>query len=181
MSRIGKKPVPVPAGVSVALAGQTLKVKGKKGELSLVLMDEMTVEVGKESVALKPREDTKRARMMWGMQRSLVANMVTGVTAGFSESLEISGVGYRAAVAGRVVELQLGYSHVIKFPIPAGIEIKAEKPTLLHVTGADKQMVGQVSAEIRGLRRPEPYKGKGIRYENEQVRRKEGKSFTSGG
>ena len=175
MSRIGKKPVAVPAGVSVALDGQTLKVKGKKGELTLKLLDDLVAKVEKDKVALSPKTVTKRSKMMWGLQRSLLANMMVGVSNGFQESLEINGVGFRAAVAGKELQLQLGFSHEVKFPIPPGIEIKAEKPTLLHVSGADKQLVGQVAAEIRSLRRPEPYKGKGIKYAGEAIRRKEGK------
>lgn len=175
MSRIGRKPVAVPTGVTVAMDGQTIKVKGKKGELTLKLLDDLVAKVEKDKVALSPKSVSKRSKMMWGLQRSMLANMMTGVSNGFQESLEISGVGYRAAVAGKELQLQLGFSHDIKYPIPTGIEIKAEKPTLLHVSGADRQLVGQVAAEIRSLRPPEPYKGKGIKYAGESIRRKEGK------
>lgn len=175
MSRIGRKPVAVPAGVTVAMEGQTIKVKGKKGELTLKLLDDLVAKVEKDKVALSPKSVSKRSKMMWGLQRSLLANMMTGVSNGFQRSLEITGVGFRAAVAGKELQLQLGFSHEVKFPIPTGIEIKAEKPTLLHITGVDRQLVGQVAAEIRALRQPEPYKGKGIKYVGEAIRRKEGK------
>jgi len=175
VSRIGKKPIAIPAGVNVAVTGQVIKVKGKKGELTLKLVDDVAATVDGAKVVVKPREASKRARMMWGMQRSLINNMINGAANGFSESLEINGVGFRAQVQGKELVLQLGFSHDVKYPIPAGIEIKAEKPTLLHISGIDKQLVGHVAAEIRGLRKPEPYKGKGIKYLAESIRRKEGK------
>jgi large subunit ribosomal protein L6 len=176
MSRIGKNPVPIPAGVNVALAGQTLNISGKLGKHALSIPSEISVVVDQGKVVLTPRDETKRARMMWGTSRALVATTIRGVSTGFTRNLEINGVGYRANLEGKNLNLQLGYSHDIKYPIPEGIAIKVgEKQTTIAITGADKQKVGQVAAEIRGLRRPEPYKGKGIKYDNEQVRRKEGK------
>ena len=175
MSRIGKNPVPVPQGVSVDLAGSVLTAKGRLGTLSLPVSNdiEATVEDGKVVVA--PRGDSKRARMLWGTTRALVNNMVTGVSKGFNANLEINGVGYRAAVQGKNLVLQLGYSHDVTFPIPEDVKIVCEKPTLIAITGADKQRVGQIAAVIRAYRKPEPYKGKGIKYAQETVRRKEGK------
>jgi len=175
MSRIGKKPVEVPAGVSVQLAGKDLTVKGKKGELALRLVDEVSAEQEGNVIRLVPRDSGKRARSMWGMQRTLVQNMVQGVTDGFTEQLEITGVGYRAAVQGRNLNLQLGFSHDVAFPIPEGIEIVCDRPTAIRISGIDKQKVGQVAAKIRGYRPPEPYKGKGVRYAGEYIFRKEGK------
>ena len=175
MSRIGKKPIPLPKGVTATVAGREVKVKGPKGELKLVLADEITASESGGQLEVKPRDDSKRARAMWGMSRTLVGNMVHGVSAGFEEKLEISGVGYKAAVQGKTLNLQLGYSHDVNFPIPTGIDIKAEKPTSLTITGIDKQLVGSVAAKIRGFRGPEPYKGKGVRYATETIRRKEGK------
>ena len=175
MSRIGKNAVAIPSGVNVNLAGQILKAKGPKGELTMNVVDEIVVSMADNKIALKPRDDGRRARTMWGMQRTLVSNLVTGVSKGFSVSLEINGVGYRAAVTGKDLVLQLGYSHEIKSAIPAGIEIKADKPTALTISGADRQLVGQVAAEIRSYRGPEPYKGKGVKYSTETILRKEGK------
>jgi len=175
MSRIGKYPVALPKGVTVEIAGQKLKAKGKLGELALVVDNDIEAKVADGAVKITPRSQTKRARTMWGTTRSLVNSMVKGVNEGFSKNLEINGVGYRAAVQGKVLQLQLGYSHEIKFPIPEGITIKCEKPTAIAIAGADKQKVGQVAAEIRKLRGPEPYKGKGIKYDSEVIRRKEGK------
>lgn len=175
MSRIGKNPVPIPAGVDVQIAGNDVTVKGKLGQLSATLVPEMTVSKGDKGIAVKPREMSKRSRQLWGLSRSLVRNMVQGVTQGYSERLEIQGVGYKAAVEGSNLKLDLGFSHSVMFPIPPGIKIACEKPTLIAVSGIDKQLVGQVAAEIRGYKRPEPYKGKGIRYAGESVRRKEGK------
>ncbi|MBM3570529.1 MAG: 50S ribosomal protein L6 [Alphaproteobacteria bacterium] len=176
MSRIGKKPVTVPQGVNVALAGQDLTVKGKKGELKLRLVDDLRAKVGDGKVALLPVDKaSKRGRMMWGMQRSLVQNMMRGVSEGFSEQLEISGVGFRAQLQGKVLQLQLGFSHQVDYAVPADIEIKVDKQTSIAIAGIDRQKVGQVAAEIRALRKPEPYQGKGIRYGSEVVRRKEGK------
>ncbi|HUN49910.1 MAG TPA: 50S ribosomal protein L6 [Candidatus Sulfotelmatobacter sp.] len=175
MSRIGKNPVAVPAGVQVSLDGQNISVKGPKGQLALRLVDEMEAKLADGKVSVLPREKTRRSRMMWGMQRTLVSNMMQGVAKGFSVALEINGVGYRAAVQGRTLNLQLGFSHDVVYPIPAGIEIKCEKPTAVTVSGADRQLVGQVAAEIRAFRGPEPYKGKGVKYADETIHRKEGK------
>ena len=175
MSRIGKKPVALPKGVTASVEGQTVKVKGPKGELKVTLVPEVSVSMDDGGIAVAPREDMENARAMWGMSRTLVNNLVVGVTEGFTSKLEIQGVGYRAAVQGKSLNLQLGFSHDVSYPIPAGIAITAEKPTMLTVTGIDKQLVGQVAAEIRAYRKPEPYKGKGVRYVGEYVRRKEGK------
>ncbi len=175
MSRIGKKPVPLPSGVTAAVQDGTVSVKGPKGEMKLRLVSEVDAAVKDGAIAITPREDTDRARAMWGMQRTLVNNLVLGVTQGFSERLEISGVGYRAAVQGRNLQLQVGLSHDVLYPIPAGIQIVCEKPTSISITGSDKQLVGQVASEIRSYRPPEPYKGKGVRYASERIRRKEGK------
>jgi len=175
MSRIGKKPVPLPKGVTATVEGKNVKVKGPKGELKLTLVEEIDASVGPEGISIKPHGEMERSRQMWGMSRSLVNNLVVGVTQGFSTKLEIQGVGYRAAVQGKNLNLQLGFSHDVAYPIPTGITITAEKPTMLTVSGADKQLVGQVAAEIRAYRKPEPYKGKGVRYAGEYVRRKEGK------
>jgi large subunit ribosomal protein L6 len=175
MSRIGKKPVPLPKGVSASVSGQTVKVKGPKGELSVDLVPEVDAKIEGESIEITPRKDMERSPQMWGLSRTLVNNLVVGVTQGFTQKLEIQGVGYRAAVQGKTLNLQLGFSHDVPYPIPAGITITAEKPTALTIAGIDKQLVGQVAAEIRSWRPPEPYKGKGVRYEGEYVRRKEGK------
>ena len=175
MSRIGKNPVAIPAGVQAALAGQVLNISGGKGKLSLPISADVTATVADGSITIAPKDDSKRARAMWGTTRALVNNMVTGVSAGFTRTLEINGVGYRAAVQGRVLNLQLGYSHDIAYPIPQDIQIACERPTLIAVSGADRQRVGQVAAEIRSYRPPEPYKGKGIKYTDETIRRKEGK------
>jgi large subunit ribosomal protein L6 len=175
MSRIGKKPVALPKGVTASVEGQTVKVKGPKGELSVKLVREVSAKVDEHGITVSPDKAQERAQQMWGLSRSLVNNLVVGVTTGFTQKLEIQGVGYRAAVQGKNLNLQLGFSHDVVYPIPAGITITSEKPTQLSVSGIDKQLVGQVAAEIRGYRRPEPYKGKGVRYEGEYVRRKEGK------
>ncbi len=175
MSRVGKYPVPVPQGVQVALQGRTLVAKGRNGELKLDLTDDVDVTVEDGKVAVKPRRDDRRSRTMWGTTRSLINGMVTGVSTGFVKNMEINGTGYRAAVQGSDLVLNLGYSHEIRYPIPPGIRITCERPTAVRVEGADKQRVGQVAAEIRAFRGPEPYKGKGIKYENEQILRKEGK------
>ena len=175
MSRVGKHPVIIPSGVDVALMGREIKVKGKLGELSAMLTKDVIVGIGDGQVSVKPVDQGKRARSMWGTSRSLINNMVTGVSEGFKVALEIQGVGYRAAVAGQTLTLQLGYSHDIEYPMPEGIKIECEKPTQIVVSGIDRQRVGQVAAEIRNFRKPEPYKGKGIRYVGEWVRRKEGK------
>ncbi len=175
MSRVGKYPVPLPQGVKVTLQGRTLVAKGKLGELKLPLTDDVDVEIEDNQVAVKPRRDDRRSRTMWGTTRSLVNGMVTGVSTGFTKNMEISGTGYRAAVQGRDLVLNLGFSHEVRYPIPEGIKITCDRPTAVRVEGADKQRVGQVAAEIRAFRGPEPYKGKGIKYENEQILRKEGK------
>jgi large subunit ribosomal protein L6 len=175
MSRIGKKPVPVPSGVTANVEGQTVKMKGPKGALSFLVPDEVLVKLEDGKVKVDPRNETKRARSMWGTSRTMVANLVTGVTKGFERKLEITGVGYRAAVQGKNLQLALGYSHDVVYPIPEGIQIVTPKPTEITITGIDSQKVGQVAAEIRGFRPPEPYKGKGVKYAGEYIFRKEGK------
>jgi large subunit ribosomal protein L6 len=175
MSRIGKQPVSVPSGVEVTIEGQMVKVKGPKGELQSLLLDLVEVSQGDGTVKVKPRQDTIPARAAWGLSRTLIANMVTGVTTGFTKSLEITGVGYRAALQGKALQLNLGYSHDVSYPIPDGITIVTPKPTEITISGIDKQQVGQVAAEIREWRKPEPYKGKGVRYAGEQIYRKQGK------
>ncbi|MGA2565906.1 MAG: 50S ribosomal protein L6 [Pseudolabrys sp.] len=175
MSRIGKKAVAIPSGVTANLDGQTVKVKGPKGAMQVVLHDDVGVAMDKTGVKLEPRGESKRARAMWGTSRTLVANLVAGVTKGFEERLEIVGVGFRAAVQGKSLNLQLGFSHDVNFAIPDGITIATPKPTEIVVTGIDKQKVGHVAAEIRGFRPPEPYKGKGVKYVGEYIFRKEGK------
>ena len=175
MSRVGKYPVPVPAGLQVALQGRTVTAKGKLGELKLDLTDEVEIEIANNQVAVKPRRDDRRSRTMWGTTRSLINSMVVGVSDGFTKSMEITGTGYRAAVVGKDLVLNLGFSHEVRYPIPAGITIACERPTAVKVSGADKRQVGQVAAEIRAYRGPEPYKGKGVRYTDEQILRKEGK------
>ncbi|MGE0752971.1 MAG: 50S ribosomal protein L6 [Variibacter sp.] len=175
MSRIGKKAVAVPSGVQASVEGQKVKVKGPKGALELVLHGDVSAAFDKGALSITPRAETKRARAMWGLSRSLVNNLVTGVTNGFERRLEINGVGYRAAVQGKNLQLALGYSHDVVYPIPEGIQIATPKPTEIVVTGVDKQKVGQVAAEIRAFRSPEPYKGKGVKYVDEYIFRKEGK------
>jgi large subunit ribosomal protein L6 len=175
MSRIGKHPVSIPAGVQAAIAGQVLNISGSKGKLSLPISSDVTATIADGHIKIEPKSESKQARAMWGTTRALVNNMVTGVSTGFTRTLEINGVGYRAAVQGRNLQLQLGYSHDILYPIPQDIQIACERPTLIAISGADKQRVGQVAAEIRAYRGPEPYKGKGIKYSDEVIRRKEGK------
>ena len=175
MSRIGKKAVTVPGGVTATVNGQEVAVKGPKGELKHVLADAIMAKLDKGHIEVAMREDTKDARAMWGMSRTMVANLVAGVTEGFTKKLDITGVGYRAAVQGSNLQLQLGYSHDVSYPIPKGIQVVCPKPTEIVVTGIDKQKVGQVAAEIRRFRPPEPYKGKGMRYSGEFIFRKEGK------
>ncbi len=175
MSRVGKKPVTVPSGVTATVDGRTVKVKGTKGELSFLVPEEVTVAMENGAVQVNPRDDSKTARAQWGMSRAQVANLVEGVSKGFEKRLEINGVGYKAAVAGKMLKLSLGYSHDIDFPIPAGVTITTPKPTEVVVTGIDKQKVGQTAAEIREFRGPEPYKGKGVKYAGEFIFRKEGK------
>jgi large subunit ribosomal protein L6 len=175
MSRIGKKAVVVPSGVTANVEGQTVKMKGPKGALQVVLHDDIAAKMDKGAIQLEPRFETKRARSQWGTSRTLVANLIAGVTKGFEERLEINGVGFRAAVQGKTLNLQLGFSHDVNYPIPQGITIATPKPTEIVVSGIDKQQVGQVAAELRGYRPPEPYKGKGVKYVNEYIFRKEGK------
>ena len=175
MSRVGKKPVPIPAGVTASVEGRVVKVNGPKGALSLVLHGDVEAKVDKSEVRIDPRTESKRARAMWGTYRSLLANAMEGVAKGFERRLEISGVGYRAALQGKKLQIQLGYSHDIVYPIPDSITIAVPKPTEIVVTGIDGQKVGQVAAEIRAFRKPEPYKGKGVKYSDEYVFRKEGK------
>jgi large subunit ribosomal protein L6 len=176
MSRIGKHPIPVPSGVEVALDRQHVRVKGKLGELEETLPPEVEVTVDDGVVKVTPRDpDDQRSRAMWGLSRTLVANMVEGVTKGFEQKLEIAGVGYRANVDGKILNLQLGFSHDIKVAIPEDLQVKAETPNLVAISGANKRRVGQLAAEIRGFRPPEPYKGKGVRYAGEHILRKEGK------
>ena len=175
MSRIGKLPVTIPEGVTVALAAGVLTAKGKLGTLQLAVNNDVEATVADGKVVMTPKSESKRARMAWGTVRALVNNMMTGVANGYTVNLEINGVGYRAAVQGKNLVLQLGYSHDVTFPIPDDIKILCEKPTAIAITGADKQRVGQIAAVLRSYRRPEPYKGKGIKYATETVRRKEGK------
>ena len=175
MSRVGKNPVEVPSGVEVAISGRLITAKGKLGELSYQFTDLVSATLDDGKVTVAPINETKHARALWGTTRACVQNLVTGVATGFTKQLEITGVGYRAAVQGKTLNLQLGFSHEISHPIPEGIEIKCEKPTSIAISGMDKQKVGQIAAEIRAYRPPEPYKGKGIRYSDEIVRRKEGK------
>lgn len=175
MSRVGKYPVPVPSGVTVQIAGAEFIAKGKLGESRMPLSDEVETTIEGSEVWVKPKSESKRARMMWGTTRALINNMVKGVSDGFTVNLEINGVGYRAAVDGKNLKLALGYSHDIDYPIPDDVTMKCEKPTAISITGRDKQIVGQLAAEIRSFRGPEPYKGKGIKYSTETILRKEGK------
>ena len=175
MSRIGKKAVAIPSGVTASVEGQTVKVKGPKGAVNVVLHDDVSAKVEAGEVTIDPRSETKRARAMWGTYRAHVANVMTGVTKGFEQKLEINGVGYRAQLQGKNLQIALGYSHDIVYPIPEGITITVPKATEVIVTGIDRQKVGQVAAEIRAFRKPEPYKGKGVKYADERVFRKEGK------
>ncbi len=175
MSRVGKYPVEIPAGVQVAMANRILTAKGKLGELTLALTDNVDATIDGNKVAIAPRGNSTPARMMWGTTRALVASMVKGVSVGFSKTMEITGTGYRAAVNGNALVLNLGFSHDVNFAIPAGIKITCEKPTTIKVEGVDKRLVGQVCAEIRAWRPPEPYKGKGVKFEGEAILRKEGK------
>jgi large subunit ribosomal protein L6 len=175
MSRIGKKAVPLPSGVTANVQGQTVSIKGPKGTLQLKLHDDITAKVDGSAVKLDPRFETQRARAHWGTSRTLVANLIAGVTKGFEERLEINGVGFRAAVQGKNLQIQLGFSHDVVYPIPEGVTIATPKATEIVVTGLDKQKVGKAAAEIRSYRPPEPYKGKGVKYANEFILRKEGK------
>ena len=175
MSRIGKKAVPIPAGVTVTLDGQTVTVKGPKGQLSWTVVDEIEVARGDDGLSFTTKADTLRSRAMWGLSRTLVANMVHGVTEGFEERLELVGVGYRAALKGQALSMQLGFSHDVDIPAPDGITFTVPRQTEIRISGIDKQLVGEIAARIRKIRPPEPYKGKGVRYAGEKVRRKEGK------
>ncbi len=175
MSRVGKYPVIVPAGVTVSVDGQTVRAKGKLGELSFLVVDEVEAKLEDGKVWVKPRNESKFARAMWGTARARINNLVKGVGEGFTKKLDIVGVGYRAAVQGKVLKLSLGFSHDVDFPIPEGIDIKCPQPTQIEISGTDKQVVGQVASEIRAYRSPEPYKGKGVKYSDEKILRKEGK------
>jgi large subunit ribosomal protein L6 len=175
MSRIGKKAIAIPAGVTVTVEGQTVTVKGPKGQLAWTVAEEIDVKQENGEIALTKRGEGQRAQAMWGLSRSLVANMVTGVTTGFERTLELVGVGYRAAMKGNALSLQLGFSHDVDIPAPQGISFAVPKQTEIRISGIDKQAVGELTARIRRIRPPEPYKGKGVRYAGEQVRRKEGK------
>jgi len=175
MSRIGKRPVPLPSGVSATTEGKILSVKGPKGMLSLQMRDEISYDIQAEAISVQPANETKQARAFWGMQRTLVQNLVTGVSEGFTKVLEITGVGYRAAAQGRNLRLQLGYSHDVNVAVPEDLEVKTPDATTVEISGIDRQRVGQLAAEIRRWRKPEPYKGKGIKYRGEYIFRKEGK------
>ncbi|WP_282182999.1 50S ribosomal protein L6 [Aliiroseovarius marinus] len=175
MSRIGKRPVELPSGVTASLSGQTIEVKGPKGARTFTATDDVTITVEDNAVSVEPRGKSKRARQQWGMSRTMVANMVTGVTEGFKKELEINGVGYRAQMQGNVLKLNLGYSHDVDYVAPEGVTVTAPKPTEIIVEGIDQQLVGQAAANIREWRKPEPYKGKGIKYKDEYIFRKEGK------
>jgi len=175
MSRIGKKPVAVPQGVTASVEGQTVTAKGPKGELKFVVNEEVIVKMGEDGVKVDPRDQTKDARSKWGMSRTAIENIMTGVSTGYTRSLEINGVGYRAAMQGKDLQLALGFSHEVVYVVPEGITVATPKPTEITITGIDKQKVGQVAAEIRSYRSPEPYKGKGVKYAEEKIFRKEGK------
>mgnify|MGYP002479356908 CR=1 FL=1 len=175
MSRIGRLPIEIPSGVTVSVADSVVSVKGPKGELNFVLTDQVIAKMEEGAVKVDPKDKTKLSRSAWGMSRTMISNMIKGVTDGYTKSLEITGVGYRAAVQGKTLNLALGYSHDINYPVPEGIDIKTPKPTEIIITGIDKQRVGQVAAEIRDFRGPEPYKGKGVKYAGEYIFRKEGK------
>ena len=175
MSRIGKHPVEIPAGVTVELVGNAIKAKGKLGELNFSASDAVMLSIENNQVVVKPKDESQKSRMQWGTVRNIVRNLVEGVNQGFTINLEIFGVGYKAAMQGSDLVMQLGFSHEVRYKIPQGITAKCEKPTSISIHGADRQLVGQVAAEIRGYKKPEPYKGKGIMYENEKIIRKEGK------
>lgn len=175
MSRVGQTPIQIPEGVSVDIAGIVVSAKGKLGELSIQLTNDVTIEQGDNQIIVNPVDDSQRARQMWGTARAVIDNMVVGVSEGFSKQLEVNGTGYRAQVQGQTLVLQLGFSHDVNFPIPEGITIKCPDQTHIDISGADKQKVGQVAAVIRGYRPPEPYKGKGVKYVDEYILRKEGK------
>jgi large subunit ribosomal protein L6 len=175
MSRIGKKPIEMPSGVSATISGQSIEIKGPKGALAFLATDDVDLKLEDNAVTVKPRGSSKRARQQWGMTRTQIQNLVTGVSEGFKKELEIVGVGYRAQAQGKTLKLSLGYSHDVEYAVPAGVEVVTPKPTQIEVSGIDKQVVGQVAAEIRKWRSPEPYKGKGVKYADEYIFRKEGK------
>jgi len=175
MSRLGKRPVPAPKGVTISVEGQNVNVKGPKGALAFRAHDDVSVSMDGEALSVKPRNDTARARALWGTTRAIIANQVKGVSEGFEKSLELQGVGYRAALQGKTLQMQLGFAHDVEYTPPEGVVIATPKPTEIKISGIDPQVVGQVAAEIRSYRPPEPYKGKGVRYAGEYVRRKEGK------
>ncbi|MEM6944815.1 MAG: 50S ribosomal protein L6 [Pseudomonadota bacterium] len=175
MSRIGKKPIEAPKGVEFKLSGQTVEVKGPKGQQSFTATDDVEIALDGNVITVTPRGDTKRARQQWGMSRTVIANMAIGLSEGFTKELELQGVGYRAQLQGKTLKMALGYSHDVEFAVPEGIEIACPKPTEIVIKGADAQLVGETAAKIRDWRRPEPYKGKGIRYKGEFIFRKEGK------
>jgi large subunit ribosomal protein L6 len=175
MSRIGKKPIALPAGVTITVDGQTVAVKGPKGELSWTVSEEIVISRTEAEISFAPRDDSTRAKAMWGLSRTLVDNMVTGVTTGYEKTLELVGVGYRAAMKGQALSMQLGFSHEVDIPAPAGISFAVPRPVEVKIAGIDKQLVGEMAARIRKIRPPEPYKGKGVRFAGETVRRKEGK------
>ncbi len=175
MSRVGKNPVPVPAGVTASVAGSVLTVKGKLGTLTMPIVGDVSTAVEDGKIVVAPKSESRRARTLWGTTRANAANMVKGVSEGFTKTLEIEGVGFKAAVEGKDLVLALGFSHPVRFPIPEGVTIKCDRPTSVAISGFDRQKVGQVAAVIRGMKKPEPYKGKGVRYSNETILRKEGK------
>jgi large subunit ribosomal protein L6 len=175
MSRIGKRPIPVPDNVTATIDGQHVSVKGPKGELATTLVEDVLVKLEDGQIEVQPRNESKRARSMWGMSRTIVNNLVTGVTEGFTRKLEINGVGYRAQMTGKSIQLQLGLSHDVIREVPEGLDVKCPKPTEIEISGIEKQRVGQFAAELRSLRPPEPYKGKGVKYAEERIIRKEGK------
>jgi large subunit ribosomal protein L6 len=175
MSRIGKQPIAIPAGVTIAVDGQSVSVKGPKGELSWTVSEEIAISQGEGELTLSPRDQSTRARAMWGLSRTLVNNMVVGVTTGYERTLELVGVGYRAAMKGQALSMQLGFSHDVDIPAPPGVTFQVPRPVEVRISGIDKQLVGETAARIRKIRPPEPYKGKGVRYAGEKVRRKEGK------
>ena len=175
MSRIGKKAVPVPSGVTATVDGQTVSVKGPKGELAFQATDQVVIAQGEDGIKVDPADDSQAARAAWGMSRTQIANLIKGVSDGFERRLEINGVGYRAAVQGKNLQLALGYSHDVQYPIPDGVKIECPKPTEIIISGSNRQQIGQIAAEIRRFRPPEPYKGKGVKYAEERIVRKEGK------
>jgi large subunit ribosomal protein L6 len=175
MSRVGKVPVQVPSGVTIEVANDVLKAKGKLGELTAPISSEVSVSVEDNVITVTPKDNSKKARSLWGTTRALVSNAVKGVSEGFTVDLEITGVGYRASVEGKNLVLALGFSHPVNYPIPEGVTVKCERPTAISISGSDKQKIGQMAAEVRGFRPPEPFKGKGVRYADEQILRKEGK------